>query len=224
MHEIWIHYESPLLLYVVFFTDNFFPLYTQAIFIFSLVKYTPPTYNETYVYPWWGYLIGWLMACSSMICPPLVICIQLLFNSQGSLREVGGIELSPSNITLDFLEEDARKYCHIMFQYFLVSSKKKKEIQYYLYYLDNRCEIVNSLSEQQQKNNYGTGVSNNYEPSVVHRSSFGSQWGNNRIWSGSNANVRISALVHRKWAWFWLRFAIMIVNKIHDVTITSKGA
>ncbi|XP_071502578.1 sodium- and chloride-dependent betaine transporter-like isoform X2 [Diadema antillarum] len=63
------------------------PCFSIAIFIFSLVKYSPLKYNDTYVYPDWGYAIGWLMALSSMICPPSYFCIQLFFNSTGSLKE-----------------------------------------------------------------------------------------------------------------------------------------
>uniref|UniRef100_K7GJP1 Transporter n=1 Tax=Pelodiscus sinensis TaxID=13735 RepID=K7GJP1_PELSI len=41
-----------------------------ATFLFSLIKYTPLKYNNSYVYPTWGYVLGWLMALSSMICIP----------------------------------------------------------------------------------------------------------------------------------------------------------
>ncbi|XP_041467918.1 sodium- and chloride-dependent GABA transporter 2-like isoform X1 [Lytechinus variegatus] len=63
------------------------PCFAMAIFIFSLVKYTPLKYNDVYVYPWWGYMLGWMMAVSSMICPPSYFCYQLIFNSKGSLKE-----------------------------------------------------------------------------------------------------------------------------------------
>ena len=45
--------------------------------------------------------------------------------------------------------EDTTKYCHIEFQFPCIL--RKKEIQYYYYYLDNHCEKLNSLSEQQQQ-------------------------------------------------------------------------
>ncbi|KAJ0057412.1 hypothetical protein NL108_006074, partial [Boleophthalmus pectinirostris] len=55
-------------------------------FAFSLIKYTPLKYNNEYVYPWWGYVIGWLLALSSMICIPLWM-VYKLSTTQGTLRE-----------------------------------------------------------------------------------------------------------------------------------------
>ncbi|ETE71967.1 Sodium- and chloride-dependent GABA transporter 2, partial [Ophiophagus hannah] len=63
------------------FTQSF-----QATFLFSLIKYTPLTYNKKYVYPWWGDTVGWLLALSSMICIPLWI-VYKLSTIKGSLRE-----------------------------------------------------------------------------------------------------------------------------------------
>lgn len=59
----------------------------QATFLFSLIKYTPLTYNKKYVYPWWGDTLGWLLALSSMVCIPLWIVYKLSM-IKGSLREV----------------------------------------------------------------------------------------------------------------------------------------
>uniref|UniRef100_A0AAR2J864 Transporter n=1 Tax=Pygocentrus nattereri TaxID=42514 RepID=A0AAR2J864_PYGNA len=46
-------------------------------FAFSLIKYTPLKYNNEYVYPWWGYALGWLLALSSMVCIPLWIIYKM---------------------------------------------------------------------------------------------------------------------------------------------------
>uniref|UniRef100_A0A8B9Q8G3 Transporter n=1 Tax=Apteryx owenii TaxID=8824 RepID=A0A8B9Q8G3_APTOW len=62
----------------VFFTP-------QAIFLFSLIKYTPLKYNNVYVYPPWGYVVGWLMALSSMVCVPLY-AIFILLKTKGPLN------------------------------------------------------------------------------------------------------------------------------------------
>ncbi|XP_053574795.1 sodium- and chloride-dependent betaine transporter [Bombina bombina] len=51
-------------------------------FLFSLIKYTPLKYNNSYVYPTWGYVIGWLMAFSSMICIPLY-AIYIIMRTKG---------------------------------------------------------------------------------------------------------------------------------------------
>uniref|UniRef100_A0A8C5NK76 Transporter n=1 Tax=Junco hyemalis TaxID=40217 RepID=A0A8C5NK76_JUNHY len=59
----------------------------QGIFIFFLVKYKPLKYNNVYIYPDWGYGIGWMMALSSMVCIPLWICIKL-WKTEGTFMEV----------------------------------------------------------------------------------------------------------------------------------------
>ncbi|KAB5565827.1 hypothetical protein PHYPO_G00245970 [Pangasianodon hypophthalmus] len=55
-------------------------------FAFSLIKYTPLKYNNEYVYPWWGYAVGWLLALSSMVCIPLWIMYKM-GTAKGTLRE-----------------------------------------------------------------------------------------------------------------------------------------
>ncbi|XP_072528348.1 sodium- and chloride-dependent GABA transporter 2 [Salminus brasiliensis] len=55
-------------------------------FAFSLIKYTPLKYNNEYVYPWWGYALGWLLALSSMVCIPLWIIYKMV-TAKGTLRE-----------------------------------------------------------------------------------------------------------------------------------------
>lgn len=58
------------------------------MFIFSLVKYEPLKYNDEYVYPTWGYVMGWLMAAASMVVPPGFIVYKLVFATHGSFSEV----------------------------------------------------------------------------------------------------------------------------------------
>lgn len=64
---------------------RFFSL--QGTFAFSLIKYTPLKYNNEYVYPWWGHVIGWLLALSSMVCIPLWM-VYKIGTSQGTIKEV----------------------------------------------------------------------------------------------------------------------------------------
>ncbi|XP_013776658.1 sodium- and chloride-dependent GABA transporter 1-like [Limulus polyphemus] len=49
----------------VFFT----PAICGGVFLFSLVQYKPLDYIG-YVYPWWGQMIGWMLALSTMLCIP----------------------------------------------------------------------------------------------------------------------------------------------------------
>ncbi|XP_023498734.1 sodium- and chloride-dependent GABA transporter 2 isoform X5 [Equus caballus] len=63
-----------------------FDQHHNATFLFSLIKYTPLTYNKKYTYPWWGHALGWLLALSSMVCIPTWI-VYKLSTSKGPLRE-----------------------------------------------------------------------------------------------------------------------------------------
>uniref|UniRef100_A0A8C3A5L1 Transporter n=1 Tax=Cyclopterus lumpus TaxID=8103 RepID=A0A8C3A5L1_CYCLU len=49
----------------------FAPAICTFTFLFSLVKYTPLTFNNTYEYPWWGYTIGGFFTLSSTLMVPL---------------------------------------------------------------------------------------------------------------------------------------------------------
>lgn len=63
--------------------------------MFHVVNYKPLTYNKTYVYPWWGDAIGWVLALSSMLCIPCTVLYKLL-RCKGSLREVRAARRAPS--------------------------------------------------------------------------------------------------------------------------------
>uniref|UniRef100_A0AAQ4PU15 Transporter n=1 Tax=Gasterosteus aculeatus aculeatus TaxID=481459 RepID=A0AAQ4PU15_GASAC len=65
----------------------FTPATCIGTFAFSLIKYTPLKYNNEYVYPWWGYAIGWLLALSSMVCIPLWM-VYKISTTKGTFREV----------------------------------------------------------------------------------------------------------------------------------------
>ncbi len=54
--------------------------------MYSLVKYDRFTYKE-YVYPWWGELIGWLMALSSILIIP-IYAFYIILTRTGTLKEV----------------------------------------------------------------------------------------------------------------------------------------
>ncbi|XP_029901469.1 sodium- and chloride-dependent GABA transporter 2-like [Myripristis murdjan] len=74
----------------------FTPATCIGTFAFSLIKYTPLKYNNEYVYPWWGYFIGWLLALSSMVCIPLWM-IYKISTTQGTLRERIQLLIRPSD-------------------------------------------------------------------------------------------------------------------------------
>uniref|UniRef100_A0A3Q0RUB0 Transporter n=1 Tax=Amphilophus citrinellus TaxID=61819 RepID=A0A3Q0RUB0_AMPCI len=74
----------------------FTPATCVGTFAFSLIKYTPLKYNNEYVYPWWGYVIGWLLALSSMVCIPLWM-VYKISTTQGTLRERIQLLIRPSD-------------------------------------------------------------------------------------------------------------------------------
>ncbi|XP_049616835.1 sodium- and chloride-dependent GABA transporter 2 [Syngnathus scovelli] len=73
----------------------FTPATCIGTFAFSLIKYTPLKYNNEYVYPWWGYVIGWLLALSSMVCIPLWMAYKIS-TTQGTFRERIRLLITPS--------------------------------------------------------------------------------------------------------------------------------
>ncbi|XP_072291290.1 sodium- and chloride-dependent GABA transporter 2 isoform X2 [Eucyclogobius newberryi] len=74
---------GPIIKYCwLFFT----PATCLGTFLFSLIKYTPLKYNGVYVYPWWGYGIGWVLALSSIMCIPLWIIFKVS-TTPGTLKE-----------------------------------------------------------------------------------------------------------------------------------------
>ncbi|KAA0714341.1 Sodium- and chloride-dependent creatine transporter 1 [Triplophysa tibetana] len=62
------------------------PCVCMGIFIFHLLNYKPLTYNNVYVYPWWGEVIGWCLALSSMLCIPVSLVYKLA-GAKGTFRE-----------------------------------------------------------------------------------------------------------------------------------------
>ncbi|XP_065344057.1 sodium- and chloride-dependent GABA transporter ine isoform X1 [Cloeon dipterum] len=55
------------------------PVLLMAVWVFSLIDYTRPTFNNgTYLYPPWAEGIGWIIASLSLICIPLMAIIVLV--------------------------------------------------------------------------------------------------------------------------------------------------
>uniref|UniRef100_A0A671L4N9 Transporter n=1 Tax=Sinocyclocheilus anshuiensis TaxID=1608454 RepID=A0A671L4N9_9TELE len=62
------------------------PVVCMAVFLFHVVNYKRLVYNAVYVYPWWGEVLGWFLALSSMLCIPLTVLYKLL-HCKGTLME-----------------------------------------------------------------------------------------------------------------------------------------
>ncbi|XP_063350211.1 sodium- and chloride-dependent GABA transporter 2-like [Pelmatolapia mariae] len=46
------------------------PLVSLGSFIYSLIEYQPLTFNRWYIYPSWAYVLGWILALSSILLVP----------------------------------------------------------------------------------------------------------------------------------------------------------
>ncbi|XP_066559177.1 sodium- and chloride-dependent GABA transporter 2 isoform X2 [Amia ocellicauda] len=62
------------------------PAVCTGTFIYSLVRYSPLKYNNTYVYPGWVYVLGWCLTLSSAVCVP-VWMVYKLSQTPGTLRQ-----------------------------------------------------------------------------------------------------------------------------------------
>uniref|UniRef100_A0A8C6LJ62 Transporter n=1 Tax=Nothobranchius furzeri TaxID=105023 RepID=A0A8C6LJ62_NOTFU len=85
------------------------PCVCLGIFLFHLVNYKPLTYNNVYTYPWWGEVIGWCLALSSMLCIPVSILYKL-FRAKGTFRERWAHLTSPvwGNHHLEYMDPHIR--------------------------------------------------------------------------------------------------------------------
>ncbi|GBM50473.1 Sodium- and chloride-dependent GABA transporter 2 [Araneus ventricosus] len=72
------------------------PFTTLGIFMFCIIDYSPLVYAQVYTYPWWGEMLGWLIALSSMIWIPLYAFYFLCYKSEGTLMERIRFGMSPA--------------------------------------------------------------------------------------------------------------------------------
>uniref|UniRef100_A0A8C4F6A1 Transporter n=1 Tax=Dicentrarchus labrax TaxID=13489 RepID=A0A8C4F6A1_DICLA len=91
----------------------FTPATCIGTFAFSLIKYTPLKYNNEYVYPWWGYVIGWLLALASMVCIPLWM-VYKISTTQGTFRERIQLLITPCDSLPKTKREQERKTCGVL--------------------------------------------------------------------------------------------------------------
>ncbi|XP_054879470.1 sodium- and chloride-dependent GABA transporter 2-like [Poeciliopsis prolifica] len=62
------------------------PLLCFGSFVFLLLRYTPMKFNNSYVYPWWAYCIGWFLSLSSLSMIPLNM-VWKLASGKGTIWE-----------------------------------------------------------------------------------------------------------------------------------------
>ncbi|KAM4547483.1 sodium- and chloride-dependent GABA transporter 2-like [Fundulus diaphanus] len=62
------------------------PLVCLGTFVFSIIKYTPLKFSNSYVYPLWANVLGWFFATVSLSLIPLFVLFKL-FQGQGTLRQ-----------------------------------------------------------------------------------------------------------------------------------------
>ncbi|XP_005808839.2 sodium- and chloride-dependent GABA transporter 2-like [Xiphophorus maculatus] len=62
------------------------PLVCFGTFIFSIIKYTPLKFSNSYVYPLWANVLGWFFATVSLSLIPLFVLFKLI-KGQGTLRQ-----------------------------------------------------------------------------------------------------------------------------------------
>uniref|UniRef100_A0A672PD30 Sodium- and chloride-dependent GABA transporter 2-like n=1 Tax=Sinocyclocheilus grahami TaxID=75366 RepID=A0A672PD30_SINGR len=63
------------------------PIVCIGTFVFSLVKFTPLKFNNTFEYPWWGYAVGWWFTLSSTLMVPIWM-IYVIIITPGTLKQV----------------------------------------------------------------------------------------------------------------------------------------
>ncbi|KAF3841107.1 hypothetical protein F7725_006969 [Dissostichus mawsoni] len=76
------------------------PLFCFGTFIFSIVKYTPLRFNNTYVYPFWANILGWFIASVSLSLIPLFMLYEMM-HEKGPLRQRFLNLCKPMDLTLD---------------------------------------------------------------------------------------------------------------------------
>uniref|UniRef100_A0A4W6D9P5 Transporter n=1 Tax=Lates calcarifer TaxID=8187 RepID=A0A4W6D9P5_LATCA len=69
------------------------PLICSGTLVFLLLRYTPLRFNNTYVYPWWAYWIGWFLAMSSLTMIPITMICKLA-KGKGTFWQVSGLVVS----------------------------------------------------------------------------------------------------------------------------------
>ncbi|XP_028301979.1 sodium- and chloride-dependent GABA transporter 2-like [Gouania willdenowi] len=72
------------------------PLICSGTLVFLLLRYSPMRFNNSYVYPWWAYCIGWFLAMSSLTMIPVTM-IYKLAKGKGTLWQRMKISSQPAD-------------------------------------------------------------------------------------------------------------------------------
>uniref|UniRef100_A0AAY4A8R0 Transporter n=1 Tax=Denticeps clupeoides TaxID=299321 RepID=A0AAY4A8R0_9TELE len=54
------------------------PTICTGTFFYLLLRYSPLKFNNTYLYPWWAYTLGWFLAISSLSLIPITMIYKLV--------------------------------------------------------------------------------------------------------------------------------------------------
>nr|XP_020453650.1 sodium- and chloride-dependent GABA transporter 2-like isoform X2 [Monopterus albus]XP_020453651.1 sodium- and chloride-dependent GABA transporter 2-like isoform X2 [Monopterus albus] len=73
----------------------FTPAICTCTLLFSLIRYAPLKFNNTYEYPWWGYAIGGFLTLSSTLLVPLWI-LYAVSVTPGTLRQRLNVLCTPA--------------------------------------------------------------------------------------------------------------------------------
>ncbi|KAL2090985.1 hypothetical protein ACEWY4_013248 [Coilia grayii] len=85
------------------------PIVCIGTFVYSLVRYSPLKFNNTYVYPWWAYGIGWFLAASSLSLIPLTMLYKLYY-AKGTIVQRLQFLCSPADDLQMAKRERERQY------------------------------------------------------------------------------------------------------------------
>ena len=66
----------------------FTPCITMLVFMWMWIQFEFLKYNDTYVYPLWGSLLGLCLAFSSMLCVPAYACYAIFTSPGDTFAEV----------------------------------------------------------------------------------------------------------------------------------------
>lgn len=94
-------------------------IYPQAVWVFFLIDYEPPTYNNgQYQYPWWAEALGWGIASLSLAAIP-VMAVLAVYKAQGdTLKEVRDAAVALKCFPLSYLFFHLPKYSEIFYLLF----------------------------------------------------------------------------------------------------------